>query len=356
MKRWFLLLIILVLASLSLISLQSIAPNLVGRQATFYGLGLLVFFILSRSRFDHWRRLSLIGYVGLNLLLLGLLIFGRSTRGTTGWIELIGGYKFQPSQFAVFWSGLFLAFQLKNLEIANLKSFIKLVLIVGLPGLLIMAEPDIGTALVYFLSLSVVFVLIKPPLKYLLGLGLVVVISMAVMWQFGLNAQRKQRITSFFGGYQQQEDAASYNARQALIAVGSGQLYGRGLGFGVQSHLKFLPERQTDFIFASIAEEWGFIGSSLVVLTYAALCCFLLYLTSQMHRERYQIFILSQLMMFLVQIGINIGMNLGLVPITGITLPLLSYGGSSLLAFLLSLGLIQASTKELDSAQWKLIS
>jgi rod shape determining protein RodA len=251
---------------------------------------------------------------------------------------------------------LFVAFQLKQSNVSNLTGFIKLVLIIGLPGFLILVEPDIGTALVYFLSLSVVFILMKPPLKFLLGLGLMVLLAGAGMWQFGLNQQRKQRLTSFFGGYEQQEDAASYNARQALIAVGSGQLYGRGLGFGVQSHLKFLPERQTDFIFASIAEEWGFVGSSLVVLIYGALCCFLVYLVNKMDQVHHQVFILSQLMMFLVQIGINIGMNLGLVPITGITLPLLSYGGSSLLAVLFSLGLIQALTKELEPVKWKLIS
>ncbi|MEA2056259.1 MAG: FtsW/RodA/SpoVE family cell cycle protein [Patescibacteria group bacterium] len=356
MKKWFILFIILLLASFSLISLQSIAPDLLLRQTLFYVLGVSLFFIISRTQFQEWKTLTLIAYVILNLLLLGLLIFGRSTRGTTGWIELFGGYKLQPSQFAVTWSTLFIAFQLENTNTKTLVGFFKLLALIALPGFLILAEPDIGTALVYFLSLAVVFLIYQFSAKHILGLLLAVILGGALLWQFGLNLQRRQRITSFISGYEQQDDAASYNARQALIAVGSGQFYGRGLGFGVQSHLKFLPERQTDFIFASIAEEWGFIGSSLVILAYVALCLYLLLIANKLENTTYRIFVLVHLTMFLVQIGINIGMNLGLVPITGITLPLLSYGGSSLLSVLISLGLIQSLLKEISTVKPILIN
>lgn len=356
MKKWFILLIILLLASFSLISLQSIAPDLLMRQTLFYVLGICFFLVISCTQFQEWKVVSLIVYVILNILLLGLLFFGRSTRGTIGWIELFGGYKLQPSQFAVTWVSLFIIFQLENINSKTLIGFLKLLGLVALPGLLILAEPDIGTALVYFVSLATVFITYQFSTKHIIGLLLIAVIAGALLWQFGLNSQRKQRITSFISGYEEQDDAASYNARQALIAVGSGQVYGRGLGFGVQSHLKFLPERQTDFIFASIAEEWGFIGSGLIVLAYTALVSYLLLASNKLENASHRVFVLIHLSMLLTQIGINIGMNLGLVPITGITLPLLSYGGSSLLSVLISLGLIQSLLKETNSIKPILIS
>ena len=164
-----------------------------------------------------------------------------------------------------------------------------------------------------------------------------------------LEDYQKSRLTSFSQINQQTElmletDAnqdAAYNARQALIAVGAGQLWGQGLGRGSQSHLKFLPERQTDFIFASFAEEWGFLGSSLILTLYLLLLAFLLYIAINEADQAKQLYVLTVFMMFFVQIFINIGMNLALVPITGITLPFLSYGGSSILSLFFTLALVQ---------------
>jgi rod shape determining protein RodA len=134
------------------------------------------------------------------------------------------------------------------------------------------------------------------------------------------------------------ESSSAYNARQALIAVGSGRIFGRGIGQGVQSHLRFLPERQTDFIFASFAEEWGFIGAVFLLLLYFILLNFILYLAYRIEDFRQKLYLLVVFTMFLVQIFINIGMNMAILPITGITLPFLSYGGSSVISLFFALG------------------
>lgn len=152
---------------------------------------------------------------------------------------------------------------------------------------------------------------------------------------------QKQRITSFIDSNQDIQNS-SYNARQALIAAGSGQLIGRGLGQGIQSHLKFLPERQTDFIFASLAEEFGFIGSIIVVLIYLLLINLIIRVGLKSSSKPEYYFCMSTAIMTAFQVGINIGMNIGLMPITGLTLPLLSYGGSSLLSLMAMFAVVQS--------------
>ncbi|KUK83111.1 MAG: Rod shape-determining protein RodA, partial [Microgenomates bacterium 39_6] len=174
----------------------------------------------------------------------------------------------------------------------------------------------------------------KQQLFSLLGIGLLLMFG---VWGMLLKPYQRARITNFFTG-NEQEASSTYNSRQALIAVGSGGLYGRGLGAGVQSHLKFLPERQTDFIFASIAEEWGFVGSFLIILIYSLLLFVLLHYLYINTNSTSRIVIMVLIISLFLQITINIGMNMNLLPITGLTLPLLSYGGSSVISFLLHFG------------------
>jgi rod shape determining protein RodA len=389
MKKWVLPALIALLAAFSLASLKSIAPHLLAKQALFFALGSIAFSLLASTTYSDWRLASALIYWGLNLVLLGLLIFGQATRGTTGWIQLWADFKFQPSQFAIFASALFISFRLPQLDCQQLSDLLILLAWVLLPGILILLQPDIGMFLVYLGSLAVVFLLAHISFKYWLGLVALGALSLIAAWVLLLNPQRKQRITSFISGYQaeqagtglstqQAETASSYNARQALIAVGSGQLFGRGLGFGIQSHLKFLPERQTDFIFASIAEEWGFVGASLLIAFYLGLSVWLWLIaglsylsgskrakqqarpaphqSSTLGQSPAQVFVLVQLTMFLWQIMINIGMNLGLMPITGITLPLVSYGGSSVLALMSGLGLVQSVVGQVGEVEWREIS
>jgi rod shape determining protein RodA len=174
--------------------------------------------------------------------------------------------------------------------------------------------------------------------------GTVLVLAL-VGWFVVLQPYQKARITAFISPTEDMQ-GSNYNAQQALIAVGSGEFAGRGLGQGIQSHLKFLPERHTDFIFASLAEEYGFIGTSTVIILYVLLITFLIWASLHISNQIGQLFLLVVAIWIFLQATININMNIGLLPITGITLPFLSYGGSSLLGLCFTLGIAQSLIKE----------
>lgn len=345
----------------ALVTLRSIAPDLLNVQLLAYVLGFLLFFILSRVNINYWWRASAYLYWLLNLLLLGLLIWGRTTRGIVAWINLPFGLRFQPSQLAVPITALYLSsFFKKQSQKSKEKQLswpetIKILLIILLPALLINLQPDFGTAMVFLLAL-LVFIFYNPlGWKKIAIFASLSILLLVIAWFFILADYQKSRLSSFlfFNSPEKslssdftQESSAAYNARQSVIAVGAGQLWGQGLGRGTQSHLKFLPERQTDFIFASFVEEWGFLGSLLILGLYFSLLSFILYLTYQEEHRAKQLYLLTIFSMLLVQIFINIGMNLALLPITGITLPFLSYGGSSVLALFFSLAPLQNIVEE----------
>jgi rod shape determining protein RodA len=330
----------LFLSLLSLVVLKSITPDLVTRQFWFFCFGWLVSWLLLRfpntvlAKYSGWI------YWLLVLVLLLLLFTGSATRGTVGWFELGWGFKIQPSQFAI----PLVAWYVADFISKKQRTFWQVGWRVALPGILIAVEPDFGTAAVYFMSLSVFFWQFSFSLKHMVGVAVVALFSLAVLWLFVFKPYQRDRLVSFLFPTRivqvGVESSAQYNARQALIAVGSGQITGQGLGQGVQSHLRFLPERQTDFIFASLAEEIGLVGSLTIVVCYAILIGTLLRVVFQYTKLPQLSYILSFVMFIFIQTAINIGMNIGLVPITGITLPLLSYGGSSILAFCIGLGLV----------------
>lgn len=339
---------------ISLITLRSIVPELLYKQLIAFLLSFALFFIAAQFPFWWYLRIGKWIYFLLNLVLLGLLFYGKVTRGITAWITLpLVDFRFQPSQFAMPITALVLASQSQLMKDVSWWQLAKLFAIILVPTTLILLEPDFGTAFVLFISLAVfVFfqniswqkVAILTALAGFVALG---------TWFFVLKPYQKDRIFSFLGGTStitnqlpHEESSSSYNSRQALIAIGSGQLWGRGVGQGVQSHLRFLPERQTDFIFASFSEEWGFVGAIIILGLYFILLAFLLRLGTQLPNFSARLFVLSAITMFLLQIFINIGMNLAVLPITGITLPFLSYGGSSLLAFFFVMGILQSLLRE----------
>lgn len=345
MSRWLIPILVSLLALIGLLTLKSVAPDLAGKQLLFFvSCGLLAWWV-SRQPLAFWFTYSGWFYWGLTGLLLFLLIRGSVTRGITAWLDF-GWAKFQPSQLAVLVTTLYLCPVLNRIEANSLTGLLKISGLILLPGLLIAAEPDLGTAVVYLASLSLVFLLVAFPTRYLIGsagLGLMVIV---LVWLFGLKNYQRQRLVSFLAPPATvDQSAAGYNSRQALIAIGSGGLWGRGLGFGGQSHLKFLPERQTDFIFAAIAEEWGWLGSMMVVIIYLLLIGQLLVAAHQVLKPAPKLVLLVSAAFLLVEVTINIGMNLKLLPITGITLPFLSSGGSSILAFSLLLAIDLAAIR-----------
>jgi len=349
MRKYFLLIILLSFALLSLTTLLSIVPELLNKQAMAFVLGIFTFYLLSRLPFDFYLRFSKYAYITLNVVLFLLLIYGEMTRGIAAWISLPFGFNLQPSQFAVPATALYLANYLKKPRVLHWQLLWRLGLIITVPFILILLAPDFGTAMVFLVSMAMVLWLNRLPWRYALALFAAAVLAGTLTWTLLFKDYQKQRILGFLNMQtatstsSNEQTPAVYNARQALIAVGSGQIWGRGLGHGVQSHLRFLPERQTDFIFASFAEEWGFVGAAVLLSLYALLFFFLLFVANYSSTFAVTSYTTMVLMMFLSQTFINIGMNMSLLPITGITLPLMSYGGSSVLAMTISLAIVQAA-------------
>ncbi|MBU1033858.1 FtsW/RodA/SpoVE family cell cycle protein [Patescibacteria group bacterium] len=350
MRKYFLLGVLFLFTVLSLTTLRSIVPELLYKQAISFGLAFLVFFVTYKLPFAFHLKISKWLYLLLNLSLLFLLIYGSITRGISAWIVLPFGFKFQPSQLAIPITTLYLLNSFVSEKKFDWFLLFKTLLIIALPAILILLEPDFGTVLVFVSALSVFLIFNRLNFKQILFLFSGAFLILMSLWFLVFKDYQKNRVLSFLNlnepsisqEFTSQESSSAYNARQALIAVGSGKFWGRGIGQGVQSHLRFLPERQTDFIFASFAEEWGFVGAIFLLALYFSLLFFLLYLAYQVNNFPEKIYLLVLFVMFLVQTFINIGMNLAILPITGITLPLLSYGGSSVISLFFALGIAQS--------------
>lgn len=341
MKNWLLPLTALALSLLGLVTLASVSPDLMRRQLVFLLISFSIFWLVAQLPLRTWLNWGSWLWKGLVILLLGLLIFGQATRGATAWIDLGFGLRFQPSQFAVLATSFVVLARFVQARMLRDRELGELLVLLGLPAILILIQPDFGTVFLYLVTVSPLLIWQKIPQQYWRWFLISLVAVITIGWLFILEPYQKLRITSFIAGTTADQSDAGYNARQALIAVGSGQLFGRGLGHGSQSQLRFLPERQTDFIFASLAEEWGLVGSVAVMALYAALIAFILNQAAKVAQPRQALMLIVAAVYFLSQVFINIGMNLGLLPITGITLPLVSYGGSSLLATMILLGVVQ---------------
>ncbi len=339
MRRWLLPTLLLFLSLVSLLTLRSVTPELAAQQALFFVLGFGIFFIISKFKFRQIQQLAWPLYIILNILLVISYLYGFFSGKTGRWIPLLGEYNLQPSQIAIPITALALS-SIKG-SMNQLKTLLTTLAILLVPAILILIEPDLGTTLVYLVSCGVIILLSDISLKKIITLISLALIGIILSWFFVLKPYQKQRITSFINPTQDTQ-GSSYNARQALIAAGSGQLIGRGLGQGIQSHLKFLPERQTDFIFASLAEEFGFVGSTLVVINYILLIHLVIRTALKTKTKAEFYFCISITVMIAFQTLVNIGMNIGIMPITGLTLPLLSYGGSSLLSLMAMFAVVQS--------------
>lgn len=340
MRLWIIPAITLIFGLLSILTLSSITPELAPRQLIFFMIGFGLFFFVSRISFKRIQQLSAFGYFGTLALLILTLIIGNVTKGSARWIDIGGIFSIQGSQLAIPTTTLFLISQLKNKPLTELKNLVVFLILTAIPGILILIEPDLGTTIIYLLSITTILLIKETKKIHMLPLLLGGLVTVIFSWLFILQPYQKARITSFISP--QDTQGAGYNSRQSLIAVGSGQLTGKGLGQGIQSHLRFLPERQTDFVFASFAEEFGFVGSVLVLCLYMILITSILNTAKNAGSGAQQLFCYVTAMMTILQTGVNIGMNIGIMPITGITLPLMSYGGSSILTLMTMFGVVQS--------------
>ncbi len=333
---------LLLLLSLSLTMIWSLAPQLFFHQLIFIVIGLVVFFIISRVEIEAFKDFSWLVYLISIFLLLSTFIFGQVTRGAVRWIE-IGDFTLQPSELVkpliIFFFAIFIS-QAKKLDLrVLLSSFLLLLPLL----ILVFAQPDLGSTLVIFISwLGIVF---AGGLNLYLSLGgaFLVLILSPLTW-FLMKDYQRERILSFLDPYQDPLKTG-YHVIQAMIAVGAGGIFGRGLGRGTQSQLLFLPERHTDFIFASLVEELGFFGGLLLLFAYGLLFYRILRITQESTSELSRLFCLGFFSQILFQVFVNAGMNMGMIPITGVTLPLVSYGGSSLVGTMIGLGIVSAISR-----------
>lgn len=334
--------LLLVLGLLMIYSTTLSAPaNLMPRQLLFAAVGLAVFFTLAFFDYRNLKKATWWIYLLVVLSLAGVWLFGTTVKGSTRWFDL-GFFRIQPSEFAKLAMIVIMAKFLDQTG-EKIKSFRYVVLsgiYMAIPTGLILIE-DLGSAIVVFAIWIGLLMVSKINKKHLLAVFVIILIASVVGWFFVLQPYQKDRIYTFVNPTADPQ-GAGYNVLQSIIAVGSGGLWGQGVGRGFQSQLKFLPERQTDFIFASTAEELGLLGS-VFILSMFGIVLYRLIRTATRARDNFGMYLsLGIFFMLLTQVLINIGMNLGLLPVTGIPLPLLSYGGSSLLTTLAALGLAQS--------------
>lgn len=334
--NWPITLCSILLLSVGILVIYSSSKELAIQQAIFALFGLLIYFFISRFDYRSISNFILPFYIITIILLVLVMILGVETRGVLRWIPL-GLINIQPSEFAKPALILLLAkFWTKNYP--SWKNIFKS-LFWTLPFVfLIFKQPDLGSTLTILVIWFVMFFASGVSIRKMFIIGFLVLLVLPISW-FSLHDYQKQRVVGFLDP-ESDPLGRGYNLIQSQIAVGSGQIFGRGLGRGTQSRLQFLPEFRTDFIFASIAEEMGFLGSFLIVSIYLILLVYCLKVCENAFDKFGFLIIFGVLAMILFQTFVNIGMNIGVVPITGITLPLISYGGSSLFATLLSLGFV----------------
>ncbi|MBU0619504.1 MAG: FtsW/RodA/SpoVE family cell cycle protein [Patescibacteria group bacterium] len=346
---WILFIAILLLLCFGLIEIYSVAlgqetVSLLNfkKQVYFICFGILLLFLFSFIDYHFLKNFSNYLYIAGAIILITLLISETAIRGTKGWFSFYD-FGFQPVEFIKIILIIFLAnfFSFISIRIRPLKHLI----LSGLGSLLfiilVLLQPDFGSALILLLIWLIMIAVAGFNKKYFLIIGLILIIAFSGSWLFFLKNYQKQRIITFLNPSADPMDQG-YNISQAIIAVGSGRIMGRGVGFGSQSQLKFLPEAQNDFIFAVIAEELGFLSVCLVVLFFSIFYyrCLINLKNTNDNFAAFFIFGVAGLIFF--EMFINIGMNIGILPIVGISLPFVSYGGSAIISHLILIGMIES--------------
>ncbi len=309
------------------------------KQTIIFLIGIILFIYFSSKNYNSWRNLGWFFYFFALFLLVAVLLFGQEVRNIRAWFVL-GPISFQPVEIVKVLIIIFLAsfFSQWRGKISAWGKVAQSGALIGLLVFLIIKQPDWGSALL-LLSIWGVLILFLPLKKWHIISMIIVVVSLSVFsFLFVLKDYQRQRIINFINPAVDPL-GSGYQSAQVKIAIGAGGLMGRGLGRGTQTQLRFLPEAHTDFIYAVIAEELGWLGAVTVLILFFIICLRLLYWAKVARSDFGTFLALGVLVYILVQAVVNIGMNLGLLPITGIPLPLLSAGGSSLIAVFIALGI-----------------
>ncbi|MEF8847023.1 MAG: rod shape-determining protein RodA [Candidatus Paceibacterota bacterium] len=315
------------------------------KQLMFLGVGLLLMFVVS---FGDWKiftqdpYLILFLYLANLIALAGLFLFAPVIKGVKSWYRL-GPVSVDPIAPLKLILIVLLAkfFSMRHVEMYRVKHILLSGFYVFLPALLIFFQPDLGSVLVIGLLWGLILILSGIKLRHFLALVLIALLVLAVGWNFLLQDYQKQRVMSFVAP-KLEPLGAGWNRRQTKIAIGAGGWLGQGIGQGSQTQYGFLPEPQTDFIFAATAEELGLLGISFMLVVFGVFLGRILKVGMKAEANFARLFCAGFASLLFVEIFINVGMNLGLLPVIGIPLPLVSYGGSSLIMALVGVGIVQS--------------
>lgn len=331
---------------LSLLMLSSVSPDRFLQQAVILVIGFVLYLYLSSQEAAVYRSFAPVGYLLSITLLLITFVFRTVTRGTTSWLD-VAGFRFQPSELTKPLLIISFAYLQSHLPPTKLKNIILNTTSFVIPFILIILQPDLGTAMVLGAIWVVQIFVSNLPWRYLIGTILIATLTLPYLLGL-LHSYQLSRLTSFIDPFADPL-GSGYNVIQSMIAVGSGGIMGQGLGHGTQSHLRFLPERHTDFAFASIAEELGLFGTLMIIAIISTIVFRLLRSATSATTSYNRAILFGAVAYFAFQALVNIGMNIGIAPITGITLPLISYGGSSVIASSIILGITTSIIVEQNS-------
>lgn len=341
---WVLFFAILPLLGAGLITMNSFTGDnyFFEKQVVWVGISLAWFFFLSFFDYRFLRRTDVL--VTLFLLAMALLVVllgvGQVTKGVQSWFNF-GAFSFQPSDPIKVLVILILAkyFSRRHIEIAHIRHIIVSAVYAFIPFVLVFLQPDFGSAIIIFFIWFGMVLVSGISKKHLTLVFLMGVLSFGFLWTFVFEGYQRQRILTFVNPLTDIR-GTGYNAYQSTIAVGSGEVIGKGVGYGTQSRLQFLPEYQTDFIFAAFAEEWGFLG---VILLFGLffLVVWRVLMSALVGATNFEmLFGVGVAILLMSHFMVHIGMNIGLLPVTGTTIPFLSYGGSHLITEFTALGIL----------------
>ena len=346
---WMLLLFTLPITLAGLLTMQSYGEGsaFFDKQLIWIAISICVFFFMSFIDISILKKTKVLValFLAFNFLLLLLLAVGHTTNGARSWFSL-GAFSFEPSDFMKIILVLVLAkyFSKRHIAIGEAKHLFISGAYFIVPFLLILLEPDFGVSmtlgLIWF-GMTLVAGIKKRHLALLLGVG---VFCFFMLWTFVFAPYQKARLTNFIHPLTNIH-GSGYNVHQAVIAVGSGGMFGKGIGYGTQSRLRYLPEYQTDFIFAAFAEEWGFVGALLLLILYGLLLARIMAIGIHGEGNFESLFASGVMILFISHILVNIGMNMGILPVAGIPLPFMSYGRSHLIVEFGALGILSAMRK-----------
>lgn len=343
--------IIFTIQIIGLINLYSAAYSTDHLSRIFYSqiiwiaIGWVAFIVVSNLDYRNFTKYSPLFY-GVNLVALALvLVVGNRIYGSRRWLDL-GFFNYQPSETMKFFLILYMSSFLAKHKLENIgfKDLIKPALILVTPFLLTAKQPDLGTGILLMAIPSSMILFVKVQKKVILAIAILLAVSLPTVWNYALKPYQKNRVINFLNP-ERDPRGTGYNSIQAKIAIGSGQLLGRGFQQGSQNQLQFLPERHSDFIFCVLSEEYGFIGGMFTLSCFLILLFIILNIARDAGDRSGALICVGVTSFIFWHLFINIGMVAGILPIVGVPLPLLSYGGSSMVSFMVSLGVVASVGK-----------